>query len=413
MEKKELFLLIDSIGRERGISRESLLEGIREALFFAYKKKYSRPPRDLRIFVDEEKGEFKVFVKKLVVERVRNKAVEISLEEARKINPEINIGEEIEVEVNPGEFSRIAASTGKHVMMQQIVEKEKNKLYEEFKKKEGELVSGTVRYRTDRFILIDLGKVEGILPEKESLPRRDYRQGERVLAYVVQVKKESKGPHILLSQTHPNFLRRLFEREVPEINEGIVRIRQIKRDAGKRAKVVVESRDEKIDPVGACVGLRGARIKAILKEMSPEKVDIIKYSPDIAEFIKNTLKPAEVEEVKVDEKRKEAKVIVRDDQLSLAIGTNGENVKLAAKLTGWQIDIRSLGQIEKEVIVLQNEVGEEVLASLREHGFLTLKDIVRGGVGKLSKVDGIDRDMAEKILEKAKEKLEQTQYKEE
>jgi len=408
MDKRELFSVLESIRRERGIPQESLLEGIKEALYFAYKKKYGRPPRDLWMVLDEDKGEFKVFVKKLVVDRVRNKAVEISLEEAKNINSEVKVGEEIELEVNPLDFSRIAASTGKHVMMQQIVEKEKDKIYEEFKKKEGELISGTVRYKTDRFILIDLGKVEGILPERESLPRRSYKQGERVLAYVMQVKREPRGPHILLSQTHPNFLRRLFEREVPEIGEGIVKIRQIKRDAGRRAKVVVESQDDKVDPVGACVGLRGSRIKAILKEMGSERIDIIKYSPDIAEFIKNALKPAEIQEVKVDSKKKEAKVIVGDDQLSLAIGANGENVKLAAKLTGWQIDIRSLGQIEKEAHLLRDlpGVGEKILASLRKHGFLTLKDIVRGGLDKLSQVEGIGPKMAERILKRAQEKLD-------
>jgi len=408
MENKELFSLLNSIQRERGIPQESLLEGIKEALYFAYKKKYSSPPRDLQVVLDEKKGEFKVFVKKLVVERVKNKAVEISLDEASKISSQVKAGDEVELEVNPLDFSRIAASTGKHVMMQQIVEKEKDRLYEEFKKKEGELVSGTVRYKTDRFILIDLGKLEGILPDKETFPKRSYSQGERIIAYVMQVKREPKGPHVILSQTHPNFLRRLFEREVPEINEGIVKIRQIKRDPGRRAKVVVESGDEKIDPVGACVGLRGSRIKAILKEMGSERIDIIKYSSDIGEFIKNALKPAEIHEVKVDAKKKEAKVIVKDDQLSLAIGANGENVKLAAKLTGWQIDIRSLGQIEKEAILLRDlpGVGEKTLASLREHGFLTLKDIVRGGLEKLAQVEGIGPKMAERILKKAKEKLD-------
>jgi len=407
MENKELISLLESIQHERGISQDSLLEGIREALYFAYRKKYSRPPRDLHVVLDEEKGDLKVFVKKLVVGRVKNEAVEISLEDAKKINPEAKIGDEVELEVNPLDFSRIAASTGKYVMMQQIVEKEKDKLYEEFKKKEGQLISGTVRYRTNRFILIDLGKVEGILPEKEAFPNRSYKQGERILVYVMRVTREPKGPHIVLSQTHPNFLRRLFEMEVPEISEGIVRIKQIKRDAGRRAKVVVESKDEKIDPVGACVGLRGSRIKAILREMGKERIDIIKYSDDPAEFIKNALKPAQIHEVKVDVKKKEAKVIVPDDQLSLAIGTNGENVKLAAKLTGWQIDIRSLGQIEKETALLQDlpGIGEKTLASLKKHGFLTLKDIVRGGLEKLAQVEGIGPKMAERILQRAKERL--------
>ncbi|MBC7190223.1 transcription termination/antitermination protein NusA, partial [Candidatus Aerophobetes bacterium] len=368
--------------------------------------KYSRPPRDLRVVLDEEKGEFKVYVKKLVVNKVKNPAVEILLEEARKVNPEAKEGEEVEIEVNPVEFSRIAASTGKYVMMQQIVEKEKDRLYQEFKKKEGELVSGTVRFKTDRFILIDLGKVEGVLPEKESFPNREYRQGERVTAYVVRVTREPKGPNIVLSQTHPHFLRRLFEMEIPEIGEGLVKIRQIKRDPGKRAKVVVESTDDKIDPVGACLGLRGSRIKAILREVGSEKIDIIKYSPDPAEFIKNALKPAEVKQVNIDKEKKEAKVIVEDNQLSLAIGANGENVKLAAKLTGWQIDVRSVGQMEREAQLLLSipGVGEKTLFSLRQHGFLTLKDIVRGGVEALAKVEGIGPSLAEKIWKKAKEK---------
>ena len=405
MEGKELISVLESIQRERGISQSTLLEGIREALFSAYKKKYSRPPRDLQVVLDEKKDQLKVFVKKLVVKNVKNPAVEISMEDALKINPDVKINDEVEVEVNPLDFSRIAASTGKYVMMQQIVEREKDKLYEEFKKKEGSLISGTVRYRTDKFILVDLGKLEGIIPERETLPSRGYKQGERVLVYVMRVTREPKGPHIVLSQTHPNFLRRLFEMEVPEIEEGIVKIRQIKREPGKRAKVVVESRDERIDPVGACVGLRGSRIKAILREIGPEKIDIIKYSSDPAEFIKNALKPAEIYQVKVDPDKKEAKVIVKDEQLSLAIGANGENVKLAAKLTGWQIDIRSIGEVEKETNFLKSlpGIGEKTLQSLKEAGFLTVKDILREGTKGLCKIKGIGPKMAEKIVKKTKE----------
>jgi N utilization substance protein A len=405
MENRELISLMESIERERGISQDTLLEGIKEALYSAYKKRFSRPPRSLRVFLDEEKGRLQVLVKKLVVEKVKEPAVEVSFEEALQFNPKVKMGDEIELEVNPLDFSRIAASTGKYVMMQQIAEKEKDKLYEEFKKKEGQLISGTVRYQTDRFILVDLGKVEGILPEKETLPNKTYKQGERLIAYVMRVTREPKGPHIVLSQTHPNFLRCLFEMEVPEIEEGIVKIRQIKRDPGRRAKVVVESKDEKIDPVGACVGLRGSRIKSILREIGVEKIDIIKYSSDPAEFIKNALKPAEIYEVKVNPEKKEAKVIVTDDQLSLTIGTNGENVKLVAKLTGWQIDIRSLGQIEREAVLLRDlpGIGKKTLISLQKHGFLTLKDIVRGGLKNLAEVEGIGPKIAEKILKRAQE----------
>jgi len=405
MQNSDLLSLLESIERERGIPRDTLLEGIKEALISAFKKKYGRAPRKLRVILDEEKGQFKILVKKVIVKKVKNYGEEISLEEAKRIMEPIELGEEVEVEVNLVEFSRIAASTGKYVMMQQIVEMEKDQLYQEFKEREGEIISGTVRYQANHFILVDLGKVEGILPERECLSNRRYRQGERLLAYILRVTREPKGPRVVLSQTHPNFLRRLFEVEVPEIEEGIVQIKQIKRDPGRRAKVVVESKDKKVDPVGACVGLRGSRIKAVLREVGPEKIDIIKYSDNPAEFIKNSLKPAEIREVKIDKEKREAKVIVSEDQLSLAIGSNGENVKLAAKLTNWQIDVRSLEQIEKETNLLKAlpGIGEKTLIALRKKGFLTLKDIKRGGIEGLSKVDGVGSKTAEKILEKIKE----------
>lgn len=405
MQSSEFFFLLERVGRERGLSSEILLESVKEALTSAYKKKYDESPRNLRVILDEEKGKVQVLVDKEVVEKVTNSGIEISLEEAREINDKIKLGDQVKIEVNPFHFSRIAASTGKYVMMQQIVEMEKDLLYEEFKKREGEIISGTVRYKADHFILIDLGKTEGILPVREQLLNREYRQGERVRTYILRVTREPKGPRIILSQTHPIFLKRLFELEVPEVEEGIVKIIQIKRDAGRRAKVVVESGQKKVDAVGACVGLRGSRIKAILRELEGERVDIIRYSEEPSVFIKNSLKPAEVKQVKLDEANKEAKVIVADDQLSLAIGSHGENVKLAAKLTGWQIDIRSLGQIEEESAFLRelSGVGEKILIGLKQAGFLTHKDIIRGGIEGLCKVSGIGPKLAEKIFDRAKE----------
>lgn len=405
MQSSEFFFLLERVGRERGLSSEILLESVKEALTSAYKKKYDESPQNLRVILDEEKGKIQVLVDKEVVEKVTNSGIEISLEEAREINDKIKLGDQVKIEVNPFHFSRIAASTGKYVMMQQIVEMEKDLLYEEFKKREGEIISGTVRYKADHFILIDLGKTEGILPVREQLLNREYRQGERVRTYILRVTREPKGPRIILSQTHPIFLKRLFELEVPEVEEGIVKIIQIKRDAGRRAKVVVESGQKKVDAVGACVGLRGSRIKAILRELEGERVDIIRYSEEPSVFIKNSLKPAEVKQVKLDEANKEAKVIVADDQLSLAIGSRGENVKLAAKLTGWQIDIRSLGQIEEESAFLRelSGVGEKTLIGLKQAGFLTHKDITRGGIEGLCKVSGIGPKLAEKIFERAKE----------
>jgi len=405
MQSSEFFFLLERVGRERGLSSEILLESVKEALTSAYKKKYDESPQNLRVILDEEKGKVQVLVDKEVVEKVTNSGIEISLEEAREINDKIKLGDQVKIEVNPFQFSRIAASTGKYVMMQQIVEMEKDLLYEEFKKREGEIISGTVRYKADHFILIDLGKTEGILPVREQLLNREYRQGERVRTYILRVTREPKGPRIILSQTHPIFLKRLFELEVPEVEEGIVKIIQIKRDAGRRAKVVVESGQKKVDAVGACVGLRGSRIKAILRELEGERVDIIRYSEEPSVFIKNSLKPAEVKQVKLDEANKEAKVIVADDQLSLAIGSHGENVKLAAKLTGWQIDIRSLGQIEEESAFLRelSGVGEKILIGLKQAGFLTHKDIIRGGIEGLCKVSGIGPKLAEKIFNRAKE----------
>ncbi len=405
MPDKEILHLLEYIERERGLSQEALLESIREAMLSAYSKKYDQPPRELKVLLDEDNGKLRVLVKKKIVKKVKSEGTEISLVEGEKISQEVKLGDEVEVEISPLGFTRIAASTGKYVMMQQIVEVEKDQLYQELRKREGEIISGTVRYRTDRFILIDLGKVEGILPKREQLLGRRYRQGERLRTYVLQVTREPKGPRIILSQTHPAFLYRLFELEVPEIVEGIVEIRQIKRDPSRRAKVVVSSKDEKVDPVGACVGLRGSRIKAILRELEGERIDIIRYSEDSATFIKNSLKPAEVRQVKIDEVRKEAKVIVSDDQLSLAIGANGENVKLAAKLTGWQIDIRSLGQIDREVVFLKKlpGIGEKTFKALSEAGFITVKDIIRGGTEGLSRVTGIGEKTANLILDKAKE----------
>jgi len=405
MPDKEILYLLEHIERERGLSEEALLESIREALLSAYKKKYDQVPRELKVLLDQDDGKLKVLAKKKVVKKVRNEGVEVSLAEAEKIGEGVKLGDEVEVKISPLEFTRIAASTGKYVMMQQIVETEKDQLYEEFKKRESEIISGTVRYRTNRFILIDLGKVEGILPRREQLSGRRYRQGERLRAYVLQVTREPKGPRIILSQTHPAFLYRLFELEVPEIGEGIVEIVQIKRDPGRRAKVVVNSKDEKVDPVGACVGLRGSRIKAILRELEGERIDIIRYDEVPATFIKNSLKPAEVKQVRIDEVRKEAKVIVSDDQLSLAIGANGENVKLAAKLTGWQIDIRSLGQMDRETTFLQQlpGIGEKIVNALRQAGFISVKDIIRGGVEGLSRVTGVGEKTAQRILDGAKE----------
>ncbi|MDR9757567.1 MAG: transcription termination factor NusA [Thermacetogeniaceae bacterium] len=339
----ELINALQDIEKEKGISSEVLLEAIEHALHTAYRKNFGSA-QNSRIEIDKETGEIRVYSRKTVVANVSDSNTEISLEEAVQVEPEAKEGEVIEIEVTPRDFGRIAAQAAKQVVVQQIREAERGLIYQEFSSREGDIVTGTVRRQEAKNIFIDLGRAEAVLIPSEQIPTEKYNRGDRIKAYITEVKKTTKGPQILVSRTHPGLLKRLFELEVPEIFEGIVEIKAVAREPGMRSKIAVYSRDENVDSIGSCVGPKGMRVQAVVVELKGEKIDIVKWSSDPREFIANALSPAKVDSVEIDEEEKAARVIVPDHQLSLAIGKEGQNARLAARLTGWKIDIKSTSQ---------------------------------------------------------------------
>lgn len=342
----EFLHALDDIEKDKGIAKDILIDAIETALLSAYKKDFGSK-ENVRVEVVENSGEVKVFSQKEVVEEVENDRFEISVDEARKIDPEYEPEDVVEFEVTPSNFGRIAAQTAKQVVMQRIREAERDVIYEEYKEKEEEIITGTVqRFHKDN-VLIDMGKTEALLPVSEQIPEEKYEAGKRIKLYIVEVSATTKGPRILVSRTHPGLLKRLFELEVPEIFDGIVEIKAVAREAGKRSKMAVSSNNKNVDPVGACVGPKGMRVKAVVDELSGEKIDIIAWDDDPKNLIANSLNPAEVVKVNIDEEKQEATVIVPDFQLSLAIGKEGQNARLAAKLTGWKVDIKKESEIEE------------------------------------------------------------------
>ncbi len=343
----DLFAAIESLEKEKGISKELLFEALEVALVSAYKRNFQSSPQ-VRVNIDRETGEIKVFSQLKVVEEVENEDQEVNLYEARVYEPRCQIDDMIEMEVTPKEFGRIAAQTAKQVVIQRIREAERELIYENFTDRTEEVITGLVRRFEHKNVIIDLGRTEAILPSEEQIPHERYRQGERVKTFIMEVKKTTKGPQIIVSRTHTGFLKRLFEMEVPEIYEGIVEIKAAAREAGYRSKLAVYSTNSDIDPVGACVGPKGSRVQAISNELKGEKIDIIKWSEESEEYIANSLSPAKVSSVILDSEKKEAAVIVPDNQLSLAIGKEGQNARLAAKITGWKIDISSETQYAEQ-----------------------------------------------------------------
>jgi len=336
---------IEQISKEKGIDRAVLLESIETAMASAYKKKYGAS-LNVRVMVDRTTGHVKVYAYKNAVNDVENQFIEISLEEAHKLNPDYQFGDVVEIDVTPKNFGRIAAQNVRNVLVQKIREAERVIIYNKFMEKENEIVNGIVQRIEKRNIFVDLDKIEGILPPNERIPTENYQLNDRIKVYITEVKKTPQGPQIILSRTHPGLVRRLFEREVPEIARGEVTIKSIAREAGFRTKIAVYSYETGVDPVGACVGQKGLRVQEVVEELKGEKIDIIKWSNDPAEFISSALSPAKVLAVRAYEKEKTARVIVADNQLSLAIGKEGQNARLAARLTGWKIDIKSQSQIE-------------------------------------------------------------------
>jgi len=331
---------IDQIVKEKAIDKEVVLEALEQAVLTAANKKY-RNTRDLEAHYNPEIGEVELFEFVTVVDEVQDSYKEISLEEAREEDPEVEIGDSIGMKVDSSDFSRIAAQTAKQVIIQRVREAERETIFNEFKDRVGELINGIVRRFEKGDLVIDLGRAEAVLPHKEQAPREVYRQGDRIKALIMDIRMTTKGPQILLSRVNPGLLEKLFEAEVPEIAEGIVEIMGVVREPGSRAKIAVYSHESDVDPVGACVGMRGSRVQNVVSELRGEKIDIIPWSEDIARFACNALSPAVVSKLYVDEENRSMEIIVADDQLSLAIGKRGQNVRLAAKLTGWKIDIKS------------------------------------------------------------------------
>ncbi|AYO30508.1 transcription termination/antitermination protein NusA [Biomaibacter acetigenes] len=335
----EFIEAIEQLEKEKGISKELLLEALEASLISAYKKNYGSA-QNVAVNIDRDTGEVKVFSKKTVTNDVKDPLLEIDIEEASTLYPTAKIGDVISVEVTPRKFGRIAAQTAKQVVMQRIREAERNIIYEEFSGRETDIVTGVVQRFDKKNIIIDLGKIEVVLPPNEQIPTENYNQGDRIKVYILEVKKTTKGPQITVSRSHPGLVKRLFELEVPEIFEGVVEIKGIAREAGSRTKIAVYSKNENVDPVGSCVGPKGTRVQAVVEELKGEKIDIIKWDKNISTFISNSLSPARVLEVAIEENNKIARVTVAENQLSLAIGKEGQNARLAAKLTGWKIDIK-------------------------------------------------------------------------
>lgn len=337
---------LNEIVKEKGISKEIIFDALESALISSYKKNFGSS-QNVLVEMDRETGEIKVYATKEVVENVEDDSLEIDLDSARKLYEKHELGDMVKIEITPKNFGRIAAQTAKQVVIQRIKDAERDVIFEEFINRENEIITGQIQRISKNNIFIDLGKTEGVLPPNEQIEGEEYKQGDRLKLLILEVKKTTKGPQIILSRAHTGLVKRLFELEVPEINDGIVEVFSISREAGSRTKIAVFSKDPDVDPLGACVGFKGSRVKAIVDELNGEKIDIVIWSKNIDEFIANSLSPSKVISVTVNEKEKSAQVVVPDYQLSLAIGKEGQNARLAAKLTNWKIDIKSESQMNE------------------------------------------------------------------
>lgn len=402
----DLKRMIDQVSREKGVERDVLIGALEDAVKTAAKKKFGLD-HELEVSFNEELGEIEVFEFKEVVENVTNEHIQISLEEAHSMDQESEIGDSLGVKMDPDKFGRIAAQSAKQVIMQRLKEAERDVVYDDFKDRRGEIINGIVQRFDKGSIIVNLGRTEAELLFKEQIPKESYRQGDRIRAYILDVKQFSRGPQIILSRTHPNFLSSLFENEVPEISEGIVSILQVAREPGSRAKIAVKSRDPDVDPVGACVGMKGNRVQAVVQELRGEKIDIVTWDPDPAKFICNALAPAEITRVIVDEANRSMEVVVPDDQLSLAIGKSGQNVRLASRLTGWSLDVNSetnYNQALKEgyqSLSSLESVGESLGSELYQQGFTSVKVLAGSSVSDLISVVDITEDKAAEVIKEA------------
>ena len=359
IDNKELILALEDLEKEKGIKKEYLLEAIETALVTAYKRNFDSL-ENVRVEMDPQTGATHVYSMKEVMENANDEATEISIKEARKINPDLNEGDTVEIEIVPRNFGRIAAQTAKQVIIQKLREAEREIVYTEFNDRKGEIVSGLVQKADHNIVVMDLGKLEGVMPSKEQIPTEKYHVNDKVKGYVLDVEKGAKGaPQVIVSRSHPDFVRKLLEFEIPEIYEGVIEIKSVSRDPGYRSKVAVYSPDPNIDPVGSCVGQKGVRIQNVINELNGEKIDVIEWNEDPSIFIAAALLPAKILAVDIKEEEKFAQVIVPDDQLSLAIGKSGQNARLAARLTNWKIDIKSETQFREMLMKNQEDLEEK------------------------------------------------------
>jgi len=407
--QRELKKIVEALTKEKGLTKEIVIEALVEGLKTAAKKKFGQTAK-IEVKYDEDTGEIEIFRFREVVDKVSDPNKEISFEEARELSPGVSIGDMIGERVDLQDLGRIAAQILKQVFSQRLRTAEKQLIYDEFKHKLGEIVTGYVHRFNRKDVILNLGRAEALLPEEEQIPTERYHRGDRVKALVIEVYRQ-KEPQILVSRSHPAFIKKLFEREVPEIQEGLVKIVSIAREPGSRTKIAVTSTDPNIDPVGACVGVRGSRISAVLQEIKGEKIDVVLYDKDPARFVYNALSPAECSKVIVDSATKTLEVIVPDDQLSLAIGRKGENVRLASKLVGWRIDILSetqyLRRQEPEFLRLLKvtELSDEVAGYLYEAGIKDLKTLLETPVEKIAQLTKLSEEEVKGLLEKAKKAL--------
>jgi N utilization substance protein A len=413
--KLELLQIADAVAREKSIDRGIVIAAMEDAIAKAARARYGSET-DVHAEIDAKKGELRLSRHMLVVEVVENPSNQISVDDARRLNPGAQIGDTIADTLPPLEYGRIAAQSAKQVIVQKVREAERDRQYQEFKDRIGDIVNGTVKRVEYGSVIVDLGRGEAIIRRDEMLPREVFRNGDRVRAFVFDVRRETRGPQIFLSRTHPQFMAKLFAQEVPEIYDGIVEIKAVARDPGSRAKIGVISRDSSVDPVGACVGMRGSRVQAVVNELQGEKIDIIPWSPDIATFVVNALAPAEVAKVVLDEDRERIEVVVPDSQLSLAIGRRGQNVRLASQLTGWDIDIlteqeeseRRQADFENSTRVFMEalNVDEVVGQLLASEGFSSVEDLVMVETRDLAGIEGFDEDTANELQSRAREYLD-------
>jgi N utilization substance protein A len=407
MMNQNLNYLIEQVGRDKGIDKQIIIEALEDAMLKASRKRYGLQ-KDIEARFNEELGEVELFQFKTVVEQVQDQDREIPVEEAKRMDPEAEVGDSLGVKLSIEDLGRIAAQTAKQVIMQRVRDAEGETTYNEYKDRKGEVVTGFVQRIERGNLYVNLGRTEAILPKREQVPREAYKRGDRIKAYILDVQRTPVGCQIYLSRTHPGFLAKLFEIEVPEISEGIVRVMSVAREPGERSKIAVYSNDADVDPVGASVGMKGSRVQSVVQELRGEKIDIIPHSSDAAKFVCNALSPAKVSKVYLNDEEKYMEIVVADDQLSLAIGKRGQNVRLASKLTGWKIDIKSESKMEKlseEVVARLSAlpgVGEIIARVLYDEGFYTIEDVAEAEGAELGRISGIGEKKGEKIVEAAR-----------